>query len=246
MKVERRDRLHPGRGARLPGPAGRHGAQRPPGRGDEEAHGRQYGHGRARGADEELDGLRRPGHGAVHEADDGRGAAGSGGAKPAMSDTIFALATAPGRAAVAVVRHLRAGRRRGAARRWPGALPAPRRAGAAAAARRATASRIDRGAGALVPGPGQLHRRGRAPSCTCTAARRWSTAVTEALLALGLRLAEPGEFTRRAFENGKLDLDQAEARRRPGRRRDRGAGAAGAGPARRRARRGATRPGARR
>ncbi len=36
-------------------------------------------------------------------------------------------------------------------------------------------------------------------------------ALSEALLALGLRLAEPGEFTRRAFENGKLDLDQAEA-----------------------------------
>jgi tRNA modification GTPase len=35
--------------------------------------------------------------------------------------------------------------------------------------------------------------------------------VTEALLSLGLRLAEPGEFTRRAFENGKLDLSQAEA-----------------------------------
>jgi tRNA modification GTPase len=33
----------------------------------------------------------------------------------------------------------------------------------------------------------------------------------EALHALGLRLAEPGEFTRRAFENGKLDLAQAEA-----------------------------------
>jgi len=27
----------------------------------------------------------------------------------------------------------------------------------------------------------------------------------------GLRLAEPGEFTRRAFENGKLDLTEAEA-----------------------------------
>ena len=36
-------------------------------------------------------------------------------------------------------------------------------------------------------------------------------AVTGALLGLGLRLAEPGEFTRRAFENGKLDLTQAEA-----------------------------------
>jgi len=32
-----------------------------------------------------------------------------------------------------------------------------------------------------------------------------------ALLELGARLATPGEFTRRAFENGKLDLGQAEA-----------------------------------
>ncbi|OYX69733.1 MAG: tRNA uridine-5-carboxymethylaminomethyl(34) synthesis GTPase MnmE, partial [Caulobacter sp. 32-67-35] len=35
-------------------------------------------------------------------------------------------------------------------------------------------------------------------------------ALLDALAALGLRLAEPGEFTRRAFENGKLDLAQAE------------------------------------
>jgi len=42
-----------------------------------------------------------------------------------------------------------------------------------------------------------------------------SRAVVAALIAalerLGLRLAEPGEFTRRAFFNGKLDLVQAEA-----------------------------------
>ncbi|MGI6193490.1 MAG: tRNA uridine-5-carboxymethylaminomethyl(34) synthesis GTPase MnmE [Christensenellales bacterium] len=35
--------------------------------------------------------------------------------------------------------------------------------------------------------------------------------VLELLSSQGLRLAEPGEFTRRAFENGKLDLSQAEA-----------------------------------
>ena len=33
----------------------------------------------------------------------------------------------------------------------------------------------------------------------------------EAVLAAGVRLAEPGEFTRRAFLNGKIDLAQAEA-----------------------------------
>jgi tRNA modification GTPase len=36
-------------------------------------------------------------------------------------------------------------------------------------------------------------------------------AIMEVLGRLGLRLAEPGEFTRRAFLNGKLDLLQAEA-----------------------------------
>jgi tRNA modification GTPase len=36
-------------------------------------------------------------------------------------------------------------------------------------------------------------------------------AVTETLLSHGLRPAEPGEFTRRAFEAGRLELSQAEA-----------------------------------
>ncbi len=38
-----------------------------------------------------------------------------------------------------------------------------------------------------------------------------SRRVLEAVLAAGARLAEPGEFTRRAFVNGRLDLAQAEA-----------------------------------
>lgn len=35
--------------------------------------------------------------------------------------------------------------------------------------------------------------------------------IVEALLSKGVRLAQPGEFTRRAFKNGKFDLSQAEA-----------------------------------
>jgi len=35
--------------------------------------------------------------------------------------------------------------------------------------------------------------------------------LTDSLVALGMRPAEPGEFTRRAVENGKLDLTRAEA-----------------------------------
>jgi tRNA modification GTPase len=37
------------------------------------------------------------------------------------------------------------------------------------------------------------------------------TRILEALVAGGARLAEPGEFTKRAFLNGRLDLSQAEA-----------------------------------
>jgi tRNA modification GTPase len=36
-------------------------------------------------------------------------------------------------------------------------------------------------------------------------------AASRALIALGLRPADPGEFTRRAFQNGRMDLAQAEA-----------------------------------
>ena len=44
------------------------------------------------------------------------------------------------------------------------------------------------------------------------AARRWSLPLLEALTAIpGVRHAEAGEFTRRAFLNGKLDLTEAEA-----------------------------------
>ena len=35
--------------------------------------------------------------------------------------------------------------------------------------------------------------------------------VLEAVLNAGARLAEPGEFTKRAFLNGRIDLSQAEA-----------------------------------
>lgn len=129
-----------------------------------------------------------------------------------MSDTIFAPATAAGRAAVAVVRV--SGPRSGAAvlaltKAGGGDLPEPRRA---------SVRRLFDGQGrpideALVlwfPGPGsytgedsaEFHLHGGTAVVG---------ALVDALAQLGLRLAEPGEFTRRAFENGKLDLAQAEA-----------------------------------
>ena len=46
---------------------------------------------------------------------------------------------------------------------------------------------------------------------SCHASSYIASRVLELLCASGARLAEPGEFTRRAFVNGKMDLAQAEA-----------------------------------
>lgn len=124
-----------------------------------------------------------------------------------MTDTIFALATPPGRGAVAVLR-----------------LSGPRSDAALDAF----------GAGGLQPRLASLRRlrfggevldealvlRFVAPASytgedAAELHLHGGSAVVEgvsrALLDLGLRPAEPGEFTRRAFENGKLDLTRAEA-----------------------------------
>ena len=123
-------------------------------------------------------------------------------------DTIFALATAAGRAAVAVVR-LSGPQSSTILETLAAPLPAPRRA----ALRRLKSPGgkvLDEALVLWLPGPGsftgedsaELHLHG---------GRAGVEAVTQALAALGLRLAEPGEFSRRAFQNGKLDLTQAEA-----------------------------------
>ena len=125
-----------------------------------------------------------------------------------MPDTIFALATAPGRAAVAVLR-ISGPRTAEVVRGVAGSLPPPREA----RLRRLKDSEgavLDEALVIWTPAPGsytgedavELHLHGGAAVVD---------AVAGALLAQGLRLAEPGEFTRTAFENGRLDLAQAEA-----------------------------------
>ncbi|NKC34408.1 tRNA uridine-5-carboxymethylaminomethyl(34) synthesis GTPase MnmE [Roseomonas sp. BU-1] len=125
-----------------------------------------------------------------------------------LTDTIFARASGAVQAAVAVLRLSGPG---------SGALLAAL-AGGLPPARRASLRRLRDAAGevldqALVlwfPGPasysgedcGELHLHGGAAVVS---------AVEAALLALGARPAEPGEFTRRAFLNGRMDLTQAEA-----------------------------------
>ena len=123
--------------------------------------------------------------------------------------TIFALSSGQGKAGVAVVRV--SGRRTGAALCLLAGLPEPRAARAKAIRHPLTRDVLDRGLILWFPGPGsftgedmaELHvHGGRAVLAGVFAA----LAVIE-----GLRPAEPGEFARRAFENGKLDLTEAEA-----------------------------------
>jgi tRNA modification GTPase len=130
-------------------------------------------------------------------------------ADPQASDTIFAPATAAGRAAIAVLR-LSGPESRHAVSVLTGSVPPPRFARRTRFLDPATGEWLDDGLVLWFPGPNsatgedvaELHVHG---------SRAVLATVVRALAGLGLRLAEPGEFTRRAFLNGKLDLLQAEA-----------------------------------
>ncbi|HEX6443384.1 MAG TPA: tRNA uridine-5-carboxymethylaminomethyl(34) synthesis GTPase MnmE [Stellaceae bacterium] len=129
--------------------------------------------------------------------------------KEAREDTIFAPATTPGRAAIAIVR-LSGPDAGPALQSLIGKLPPSRVARHVRVRDPATGEGIDDGLALWFPWPrsvtgedvAELHLHG---------SRAILAAVMAALGRQGLRLAEPGEFTRRAFLNGKLDLTQAEA-----------------------------------
>lgn len=124
------------------------------------------------------------------------------------ADTIAAIATAPGRGGIGVVR-ISGPRAPAIAEAVIGRLPQPRQA-ALATFRAADGAPIDQGLAIYFPAPhsftGQhvleLHGHG-GPAVLGVLLQRCT--------ALGARLAEPGEFTQRAFLAGKLDLAQAES-----------------------------------
>lgn len=123
-------------------------------------------------------------------------------------DTIAAIASAPGAAGVGVLR-VSGPAVPGIARALLGRPPEPRHAHFAAF-RDGAGELIDRGLLLYFPAPASytgehvLELQGHG-----------NTVLLDALLRrtceLGARLARPGEFTERAFLNGKLDLAQAEA-----------------------------------
>ena len=123
--------------------------------------------------------------------------------------TIYALSTAPGRAGIAVIRVSGAAAGH-ALTRLAGRLPAARRASLRALIHPVTGEALDQAVVLWFPAPAsftgedvaELHVHG---------GRAVIEAVLAALAAVdGLRLAEPGEFTRRAFDHDKLDLTEVE------------------------------------
>ena len=129
------------------------------------------------------------------------------------NDTIAAIATPPGEGAVAIVR-LSGPESHAVARALlgPGSppLPAPGRFRHADVFEPSTGERLDDALVLVFRAPrsytgedaAELQLHG-----SPVVARR----VLEAALRAGARQALPGEFTRRSFQNGKLDLTQAEA-----------------------------------
>jgi tRNA modification GTPase len=143
-----------------------------------------------------------------------------------VSDTIFALASGFGRAGIAVIRisgpeaaktvgalldrRSQQEQQRGARDETLGKLPQPRRASLRRRYNPVSGELLDQALVLWLPGPGtftgedqvELHIHGG------LAVR---AAVLGALTRLpGCRAAEPGEFTRRAFVNGRLDLSAVE------------------------------------
>jgi tRNA modification GTPase len=124
-------------------------------------------------------------------------------------DTIVAVATAPGRGALAIVRVS-----------GPATLTLARRLihPAPEEARHATLARVhdtagqplDEGIVVLYHAPASYTGED-ALEITCHGGPITSASIAAAFVAAGARPAEPGEFTRRAVLNGKLDLLQAEA-----------------------------------
>jgi len=125
-----------------------------------------------------------------------------------IEDTIVAAATPPGKGGIGVVRISGPGTAK-IATQMLGDLPTPRHA-TVAEFRGADGAPIDAGLALYFPTPDSftgetvLELQGHGGPLVMSL-------LVDAAVALGARRAQPGEFSKRAFLNGKLDLIQAEA-----------------------------------
>lgn len=129
------------------------------------------------------------------------------------SDTIAAIATAPGAGGIAIVRVSG-----DMAAAILGEAFRPARAGASLSGRRmvyghvvdADGGAVDEAMAVLMRAPWTYTREDVA-EIHCHGGRMAAGLALNRVLALGARPAGPGEFTRRAFMNGRIDLARAEA-----------------------------------
>lgn len=133
-----------------------------------------------------------------------------------VDDTIAAIATAPGEAGIGVVR-ISGQKALGIARKV--FRPKRRglwdegsgwRVGYGLIVEGESGEVIDEGIAVVMPGP-HSYTREDVVELQCHGGTVVLRRVLESVLRCGARLAEPGEFTRRAFLNGRIDLAQAEA-----------------------------------
>jgi tRNA modification GTPase len=123
-------------------------------------------------------------------------------------DTIVAPATPPGTGGIGVLR-ISGGRTEHIGRAMLGSLPDPREA-TYGTFLDADGRPVDQGIALYFPGPASvtgesiLELQGHGGPMLMSM-------LVDAAVSLGARRAEPGEFSKRAFLNGKLDLAQAEA-----------------------------------
>lgn len=132
-------------------------------------------------------------------------------AAPATSlgGTIFAPASGGGRAALTVLR-LSGPAAGSLLEALAGGLPPPRRASLRSLRAPDSGETLDRALVLWFPAPASYTGEDCA-ELHLHAGSAVVEGVAAALVALGARPAEPGEFTRRAFLNGRMDLLQAEA-----------------------------------
>jgi len=127
-----------------------------------------------------------------------------------LSDPIVALATPPGRAALAVIRLSGTGAFQVASRVVSGFRRDPPRRATLATFHDAEGRPLDQGVYTVFPGP-HSYTGEDLVELSCHGGLLVPSRLLAAFHAAGARPAAPGEFTRRAVLNGKLDLVQAEA-----------------------------------
>jgi len=126
-----------------------------------------------------------------------------------VTDTIFALSSGAPPAGIGVIR-ISGPRAAIALRRLAKRLPTPQRAGLALLTDPRDGAPLDRALLLWFPGPATATGEDLA-ELHCHGGRAVIAAVENALASLeGVRRAEPGEFTRRAFINGRMDLNAVE------------------------------------